>query len=323
MLDTGLSLFDDGTFTAMQRIAETLADSAFLPEHLRGTRDSGKFIEYPKPTRIANAMLVVNAARLWHCDPFLLAGESYVVHGSLDFEGKVYAAMANAYGQLRVALDATYEGDGDGRAAVITGTLSGEAEPRSVTITLVGARTKNQCWKDDPDQQLFYAGCRKWVRRHCPQVMLGLVEIRNEEAEEPLRVIEHKPETQARLEAAKPTEDYAQTMAKLNDAQYRHQVESIVYRTKGSGTLKPEEKAEIVEAAKPVWKSLPVAPWLEEEGPTEAFTRWERTVKTETRRDALMEHAAAIEDDQSLEDAERKELAVMISELIKETEPVA
>jgi hypothetical protein len=36
-------------------------------------------------------------------------------------------------------------------------------------------RTKNEQWTKQPDQMLAYSGSRIWGRRHCPEVLLGML----------------------------------------------------------------------------------------------------------------------------------------------------
>ena len=36
-------------------------------------------------------------------------------------------------------------------------------------------KTKNTVWTTQPEQQLAYAGARIWGRRHCPEVLMGLL----------------------------------------------------------------------------------------------------------------------------------------------------
>ena len=43
-----------------------------------------------------------------------------------------------------------------------------------MTVTLREARTDNQMWKRQPDQQLVYHGARVWARRWTPAVILGV-----------------------------------------------------------------------------------------------------------------------------------------------------
>jgi hypothetical protein len=37
------------------------------------------------------------------------------------------------------------------------------------------AKTSNKMWTSDPDQKLVYSGATKWARRHCPEIMLGVL----------------------------------------------------------------------------------------------------------------------------------------------------
>ena len=332
MNDNGLGLFNTGTFTQMRAIAEVLADSSLLPEHLRGfwkvkankANDwKGEWEDYPRDTRIANAMLVVNAARLWGCDPFQLATHSYVVSGKMDFDGQVYAAMVNHHGGLAETLEPHYEGDGIDRYVRISGRLDCWAEPREIELALVNAQTKNHKgevnsqWRKDVDQMLFYAGARKWVRRYCPQVMLGLVTIKDTETEpDELNVIDHKPGTpasQALLEEVAPTKVYSQTMAKLEACKLKHQVESVILAAKSSRQMPEHEREQIVSAGRLMWPKLPDE---DDDEPTDEYVRWERTFKTELDRTKLVELAAEM-DESFPAGAEKDSLAVIVKECLR------
>jgi len=331
LFDSGLSVFDSGEFTQMHRIAEVLADASLLPEHLRGcwkvkaSRQNnwkGEWEDYPREVRVANAMLVVNAARLWKCDPFQLASHSYVVGGKLDFDGQVYAAMVNHHGGLAEPMSVVYEGEGTTRAATISGRLSHEAEARKIDITWLGAHTKDRegkptsQWTNDCDQMLFYAGCRKWVRRHCPQVMLGLVSITPDETERPLKTIDHKPaESQRMLEQQLPPEDYTKLIERLEQVQRQDQLEKIVLDAKFVvNKIGEERRDEIIDKARKIWPRLQSP----DEEPEESFRRWERTIKGETRMESLTEHREAVAKDTTLTDGGRQELLELIDEFISE-----
>lgn len=317
MLDSGLSVFDSGAFTQMMRIAEVISDSSTFPDDLRGFRDGDGFVEYPAKTQIANAMRIVNAARLWDCDPFQLASMSFIIHGSLDFEGKVYAAIANVRGGLDGGLEIKYESSGDTLAAVVSASIGGKK--RETPITLLEARTKNACWKNDPRQQLFYAGCRKWVRMHCPQVMLGIVTITPTKAEtESLNVIEAMPESQQLLTEQAPSQDYATAMNQLKKCEFKHQAERISLGAKASNGMTKIERDKVVAAGREAWLKLPE---LNDDEPSESFARWERTLKTEPDREQRLIDLAEIDDDKSLSKEEKNRLAQLNAQLTTDKEP--
>lgn len=166
-------LMDTARFEHLYRIANTMAALAFLPDHL--LYDSKTKASYPTKTVAANCFLIVNQALRWGVDPFALAPETYVVSGKLGYQGKLVAAIVNTRAGLKHRLAAKYDGAGDGRRVIISGTFNNEEEPRTIELTLSQAKTANDMWRKDPDQKLWYSGVTKWARRHCPEVLLGVL----------------------------------------------------------------------------------------------------------------------------------------------------
>lgn len=158
------------------RLAEMMAKSRLLPQAVQNPAD---------------AFLVINQAMRWGMDPFAVAQEVSVIQGKLMHSGKIVAAAIQSSGVLRGRLHYDYSGSGDDRTVAVSGTLSGEAEPRAVTVRLGDAKTNNKVWITQPDQQLAYHGARVWARRYAPEVMLGVwspEEMETEEKTEPREV---------------------------------------------------------------------------------------------------------------------------------------
>lgn len=167
MGDSALTnLTDKDRFGQLQRVATLMGQSALTPKHLRG--------QTPAETT-ANCFRVVNQAMRWGFDPFAVGDETYVVQGRLGYQGKLVAAVINARAGLVGRLKAEYTGKGDARTVVISGQFATEKEPRTVDLSLAAAKTANQMWVKDPDQKLFYSGVIKWARRHCPELILGVL----------------------------------------------------------------------------------------------------------------------------------------------------
>jgi hypothetical protein len=122
----------------------------------------------------ADCLMVIQQAVRWGMDVFAVAQECSVIQGKLMHSGKLVAAVVNARGGLTQRLSFEYDGEGDRRRIIVSGHLKGEAEPRTVTVTLKEARTQNKVWQTQPDQQLMYHGTRVWARRHVPELMLGV-----------------------------------------------------------------------------------------------------------------------------------------------------
>jgi hypothetical protein len=141
-------------------LAKVLSESSLVPQHLRG--------------KVADCFLIVEQSMRWGLSPFAVAQATSVISGKLMFEGKLVAAVVNAKADLAERLRFDYSGEGETRKVTVSGTFRGEKEARSVDVTLKEARTNNEMWRRQPDQQLAYHGSRVWARRHAPEVMLGI-----------------------------------------------------------------------------------------------------------------------------------------------------
>ena len=160
-------MLDTAKFEHLYRIAGIIARASLTPKHLKATD--------PVET-VANCFRVVNQAMRWGMDPFAVVDATYVVNGKLGYEGKLVAAVVNARAGLKGRLSAVYAGAGPKRTVTITGQFADEPAPRTIELSVEQAATTNQMWKTDPDQKLWYTGCTKWARRHCPEILLGVMD---------------------------------------------------------------------------------------------------------------------------------------------------
>ncbi len=193
-------LMDTARFEHMQRIAESMAASSFVPLHLVAEKNGQNWNPLPWKQQLANCFLVVNQSMRWGCDPFMVAAETYVVANKLGYQGKLVAAIVNTRAKLAAPLATIYNsGKGDDLAGVIFGsrtaitkdafpplkeyaaTESGDAYTDlmamgvlCIRITVGQAKTDNKMWKSDPQQKLFYSGATKWARRHAPETLQGI-----------------------------------------------------------------------------------------------------------------------------------------------------
>jgi hypothetical protein len=165
-------MMDTAKFAHCYRIAKAMASGSLLPDHLRLDRDKRLL---PPAVVAGNCFRIVNQAVRWNMDPFALVDETYVVANKLGYQGKLVAAVVNARAGLNRRLMYGFSGQGDGRTVTVIGQFEGEAEPRTITLSVAQAKTANQMWKTDPDQKLVYSGVTKWARRHCPEIMLGVL----------------------------------------------------------------------------------------------------------------------------------------------------
>ncbi|MGI9501319.1 MAG: recombinase RecT [Geminicoccaceae bacterium] len=162
--DDAVALFDTAKFEHMQRVATLMASSDLVPTHLQN--------------KVANCTLIVQQALRWQMDPFALAQGTFVVGNKLGYEGKVVAAVANTRANLKERLKFDVSGSGQQCSVVVRGTFKGEDEERTVEATWVEGNALSKSgakWKELPDQQLCYYAARKWTRRHCPELILGVL----------------------------------------------------------------------------------------------------------------------------------------------------
>lgn len=200
--------------TAMDEIvreSKALACSIWTPAHLK-SKDQNE--------TIATCTALVVMARKWNMAAGMVAGETYSVHGKVGFQGKLYAALANAFGGLNGGLRVIYHGAGESLAAVVFGVTSGcefsqtdrenvkklvksddsEAATdlelsgvKAIRVPLSAVKTDNKMWSTDPKQKLFYTGSTKWCRRFMPDLVLGAVSVEDidrMEYEERVRVMQ-------------------------------------------------------------------------------------------------------------------------------------
>lgn len=194
-------LFDTARFEHCYRIAKAMAQASLIPEHLTHVGNRTNKRELPLEMVVGNCFMILNQAIRWGIDPFALPAETYVVGNKLGFQGKLVAAVVNARAGLHGSLSVIYNGGkGDELAAVLFGSegpIPKEAWPllkqyakdesgdaytdlmalgvRSIRVSVGQAKTDNQMWRSDPQQKLFYTGATKWARRHCPEILLGVM----------------------------------------------------------------------------------------------------------------------------------------------------
>jgi hypothetical protein len=159
-------IFDTAKFEQLQRVCSMLACSAFTPKHLVGRTE--------KET-MANCFRVANQALRWQMDPFSVADETYTVAGRLGYQGKLVAAVVNSRAGLSGRLSYAFTGKGDALTVVVSGTFKDDGEVRTISLSVGQAKTKNDMWMKDPEQKLAYSGAIKWARRHCPEVIQGVL----------------------------------------------------------------------------------------------------------------------------------------------------
>jgi hypothetical protein len=144
------------------QFSERMAKANLLPAHLKSSP--------------SDCLRVVLQAARWQMDPFSVADKTSVISGKLMYEGQLVSAVVNARGKLSKRLDYQYTGEGANRVLTVSGTLQGEEQPRTITLThaLASKINRNGQMGINPDQQMAYIGARIWARRHTPELMLGV-----------------------------------------------------------------------------------------------------------------------------------------------------
>lgn len=165
--DAGNWLEDERVFAHLQRVAGLLANGSLTPAHL--------IVRGNDKATLANCFQIVTQAQRWGMDPFAVAPETYVVQNKLGYGGKLVAALLNTRAGLAGNLRYEFKGTGDNLTVTVIGRIAGEDKDRTVELSVGQAKTRNEMWLKDPQQKLCYSGSVRWARRHCPEVILGVL----------------------------------------------------------------------------------------------------------------------------------------------------
>jgi hypothetical protein len=114
----------------------------------------------------------------WGMNPFAVANKSYVVNDRLAYESALYNAVVLRRAPIVGRLKIVYAGEGAARRCTVSATMrteagGGTADYQSPKFGDINPKN-SPLWKSDPDQQLFYFSVRAFVRRHFPDVMMGV-----------------------------------------------------------------------------------------------------------------------------------------------------
>lgn len=186
-------------FDEQMRMAEFIAKSSLLPDHLRG-----------KPSDV---LMVLMQAQRWGMDAFSVAQCTSIVRGRLMYEGKLVHAALLASGVLACPFDYEYAGSGDSRSCTIVGTLASGKVCRHTVVWKLVAVAANAIWRAEPDKMLAYRGSRDWARLYAPHVMLGVMTADEAEPAErdvtppPGSAREKLPELRAKLAARRAAQE--------------------------------------------------------------------------------------------------------------------
>lgn len=149
------------TFAEMEKFANFMAISNFVPKHLRS-----------KP---ADCLAVLLQSMRWEMDPFAVAQKTYFVNDGMAYEAQLVNAIVLARAQLKSRPKITWDGEGENITCTVSAVFEGEDEPREFTAENKTITTRNSpLWKQQPKQQLAYFALRAWARLYCPDVLMGI-----------------------------------------------------------------------------------------------------------------------------------------------------
>ena len=168
-------------------------------------KDMGQVMEFSKLMAVSGqavpkhlraqpgACLAVSLQALnWRMDPFAVANKSYSVNDRIAYEAQLIHAVIEQRAPIKGRIKGKPEGEGSKRRwRLWCDTLDGDRidyeGPEIGTITV----KNSPLWKADPDQQLWYYSVRAMCRRHFPDVILGVYE-KEELQAEPMRDVTPK-----------------------------------------------------------------------------------------------------------------------------------
>jgi hypothetical protein len=188
--NTAALILQGDAMDKMMATARLMASSKVtIPQHLRNEGD---------------CLAVVLQGVQWGMNPFSIAQKTFLSpDGKLSYEaqlinavivgtgaiqgqpsyefigdwnkviGKVQERKSDKGGKYYVAN--WNEQDEDGLGVIVRATLAGETEPRELQLLLKQCYPRfSTQWATDPQQQICFAGVRKFARRYAPGAILGL-----------------------------------------------------------------------------------------------------------------------------------------------------
>ena len=188
----GNMIFQPGMLERVEHLAEIMAKSrSMVPAHLRGNA--------------SDCMAIVMQSAQWRMDPFAVAQKTYQIQAGapIGYEAQLVNAVIiqngpftsrprykffgnweKVQGRLTIktsskgkkfAVPAWSDADEEGIGVTVTVQVKGEDEPTAMDVLLKQCWPRNSTnWANDPQQQLCYAAIRKMVRRHFPDVIMGI-----------------------------------------------------------------------------------------------------------------------------------------------------
>lgn len=190
-------IFNQTAMKSIMDLAGIMAkSSATIPAHLKNN--------------VGDCFAIIMQASQWRMNPWAIAQKTHVVNGTLGYEAQlVNSVIVNNgpvtgrfnyefFGNWEAILGKTKElesktktdeaghpkkfrvpdwtfNDEKGLGVIVSNTIRGEDQPRELKLFLTQALTRNSTqWAEDPQQQLSYLAVKKWARRYCPDVIMGV-----------------------------------------------------------------------------------------------------------------------------------------------------
>jgi hypothetical protein len=188
---TANMLMNPQIMQALDSFANMMAGGvATVPQHLRKNK--------------ADCMAVVMQAAQWGMNPFAVAQKTHLTQGGqLGYEAQLVNAVITSNGPFDGRPDYEFFGDWDkilgkvqerksdkggkyyvagwnasdeaGLGVIVRARLRGEEEARELKLLMTQCYPRfSTQWATDPQQQISYAALKKFARRYCPDVILGV-----------------------------------------------------------------------------------------------------------------------------------------------------
>lgn len=182
---TAVDKFQPATVSNLPAVRGAASQAVFVPTDFGGVMEMAKLMAQsgpavPKHLRQNPGMCLSVAMTAYQnaFNPFLLAGDTYIVNDVLAYGAKSITAMVHNAPRLAEIPDVAFSGEWPNRVASVTGKIRGpegtvtrKTEVKANTITV----RNSPLWKSQPDQQLTYYAQRAWARAWMPGVLLGML----------------------------------------------------------------------------------------------------------------------------------------------------
>ncbi|MCL2519870.1 MAG: recombinase RecT [Spirochaetaceae bacterium] len=160
---------DSEAFAFVQRQAQLLVASDFVPSHYRGEKG------------IANCVIALDVARRTNIPPLMVLQNMYVVDGMPSWSGQFSIVLIENCGKFK-NIDFELEGEAGNnlKCRLVATRKSDNNQVKGTWITWEmivkegWLNKKGSKWQSMPEQMIRYRAASFFVRTYCPEAMLGL-----------------------------------------------------------------------------------------------------------------------------------------------------